>query len=273
MTDGPVPASPTGTPDIRARFDFAVELVREAGDHAKGFLRDRASLDVTSKGPQDLASAADLSTELLIRRRLDERFPGDGFLGEETGATDFRPGQGIWVVDPIDGTQPFVSGLPSWCVSIGFVQDDAIRFGAVYAPALGELFAGGVGIPATLNGAPVERHPGRSIREGITGFGYSPRVAARDFLPMFGRFIEAGGMYFRDGSGALMLCNVAAGRLLGYIEAHINSWDCVAALAIVRAAGLETNDFLANDGLRKGNWLTVGNAPVRAELEAIRTGG
>ncbi|MFT3974113.1 MAG: inositol monophosphatase [Amaricoccus sp.] len=258
--------------DIRSRYDFAVALVREAGEHAKDFLRDRAALEVKSKGPQDLASAADLSTELLIRSRLGERFPEDGFLGEETGATDFAPGQGIWVVDPIDGTQPFVSGLPSWCVSIGFVQDGEILFGAVYAPALGELFAGGVGIPATLNGAPVERHPGQSIREGITGFGYSPRISADQFLPMFSRFIERGGMYFRDGSGALMLCNVAAGRLLGYVEAHINSWDCVAALAIIRAAGLETNDFLANDGLRKGNWIVVGSPKVRAELEAVRTG-
>lgn len=262
----------TASADIRTRFDFAVELVREAGEHAKSFLLERATLEVTSKGPQDLASAADLGTELLIRGRLDERFPEDGFLGEETGATDFSPGQGVWVVDPIDGTQPFVSGLPSWCVSIGFVRDDTILFGAVYAPALGELFAGGEGFPATLNGVPVERHPGRSIREGITGFGYSPRVAPAEFLPMFGRFIERGGMYFRDGSGALMLCNVAAGRLLGYIEAHINSWDCVAALAVVRAAGLETSDFLANDGLRNGNWLVVGNGEVRAELEAVRTG-
>lgn len=263
----------TDSADIRSRFDFAVALVRDAGEHAKGFLKERATLEVKSKGPQDLASEADLSTELMIRARLDERFPEDGFLGEETGSTDFAPGQGIWVVDPIDGTQPFVSGLPSWCVSIGFVRDDEILFGAVYAPALGELFAGGAGFPATLNGAPVETHAGRSIREGITGFGYSPRVGAAEFLPMFGRFIERGGMYYRDGSGALMLCNVAAGRLLGYIEAHINSWDCVAALAIARAAGLETSDFMANGGLRNGNWLVVGCPEVCAELDAIRTGG
>jgi myo-inositol-1(or 4)-monophosphatase len=259
-------------PEIAARFDFALALVREAGEHAKGFLADRAALEVRSKGPQDLASAADLATELLIRGRIDARFPEDGFLGEETGATDFVEGQGIWVVDPIDGTQPYVSGLSSWCVSIGFVRDGAIIFGMVDAPARGEVFAGGVGIPATLNGAPVGRHPGRSIREGITGVGYSPRVGPAEFLPMFGRFIEAGGMYYRNGSGALMLCNVAAGRLVGYIEPHINSWDCVGALAVVHAAGLESNDFLAGDGLRQGNWLVAGGAEVRAELEAIRSG-
>jgi myo-inositol-1(or 4)-monophosphatase len=145
-------------------------------------------------------------------------------------------------------------------------------FGMVYAPARDETFAGGAGFPATLNGLPVERHPGRSIRDGITGVGYSPRVSPGAFLPMFGRFIERGGMFYRNGSGALMLCDVAAGRLLGYIEPHINSWDCVGALAVVHAAGLESNDFLANDGLRNGNWLVAGSAPVREELEAVRTG-
>lgn len=262
----------TPDPDLAARFDFALALVREAGDHAAGFLADRTALEVKSKGPQDLASAADLSTELLIRSRLDARFPDDAFLGEETGSTDFAPGQGIWVVDPIDGTQPYVSGLASWCVSIAFVRDGAIRFGTVFAPARDELFAGGIGFPATLNGAPLGRHPGRSIRDGITAVGYSPRVAPEDFLPLFARFIERGGMFYRNGSGALMLCDVAAGRLLGYIEPHINSWDCLGALAVVHAAGLESSDFLAGDGLNRGNWLTVGSASVRAELEAIRTG-
>lgn len=72
--------------------------------------------------------------------------------------------------------------------------------------------------------------------------------------------------------GRLTLCCVAAGQLLGYIEWHINAWDCLGALAAAYAAGLESNDFLAGDGLRKGNWLVVGNAAIRAEPEAIRKG-
>ena len=142
------------------------------------------------------------------------------------------------MVDPIDGTQPYVSGLSNWCVSLGFVRDGTIAFGMVYAPARGELFAGGIGFSATLT-ALVERHPGRLIREGITGFGHSPRVTPEEFLPMFGRFIERGGMFYCDGSGALTLCYVAAGQLLGYIERHIKAWDCLGALAAAYAAGLE----------------------------------
>ncbi|OBZ95091.1 hypothetical protein ADU59_13995 [Pararhizobium polonicum] len=259
----------TDTSSLKARYDFATALIRDAGDLAHGYFKNRDSLTIKSKGLQDMASEADLNTEILIRDRLAISFPQDAFLGEETGLSAFAPEQGIWVVDPIDGTQPFVSGMSSWCVSIAFVQNNVLRFGMVYAPERGELFAGGEDFPATLNGKPVSRHPGKTIKDGIVGVGYSPRVTPDEFLPIFERFLKNGGMFYRDGSGALTLCYVACGRLLGYIEPHINSWDCLGAIAVIRAAGLKTNDFLANDGLNKGNRVLAGNETVYAELEKI----
>ena len=258
--------------DIAARYAFALALIRDAGDLAHGYFKNRDALTVKNKGPQDLASEADLNTELLVRGRLAESFPGDAFLGEETGISDFAPGQGIWVVDPIDGTQPFISGLSAWCVSIAFVQGNDLKFGMVYAPARNELLAGGKGLPATLNGEPVGRHAAQSVRGGICAVGYSPRVGPKDFLPMFTRFLEAGGTFQREGTGALALCYVAAGRLIGYFEPHINSWDCLGAMAVIHAAGLKTNDFLSGDGLNKGNYLIAGNDAVFAELEGLRAG-
>lgn len=248
------------------RFAFAIDLIREAGALAQSYFRNLSALTIKSKGLQDMASEADLNTELLIKNRLAAAFPQDAFLGEETGVTDFAPGQGIWVVDPIDGTQPFISGMSSWCVSIAFVRDGAVQFGMVYAPEREELFAGGRGIPATLNGEPVKRHPGKSLREGITGTGYSPRVTPEAFLRPFEALIREGGMFFRDGSGALNLSYVASGRLLGYFEPHINSWDCLGAIAVIEAAGLKVNDFLADDGLTKGNRIVAGVPEVYEDL-------
>jgi myo-inositol-1(or 4)-monophosphatase len=118
----------------------------------------------------------------------------------------------------------------------------------------------------------VERHPGSSVRDGIVGVGYSPRVSPAEFLPVFERLLEAGGMFYREGSGALTLCYVASGRLVGYVEPHINSWDCLGAIAVIRAAGLLTNDFLADDGLRRGNKVIAGNPGVYAALDAIFAG-
>jgi myo-inositol-1(or 4)-monophosphatase len=257
------------TSSLQDRYEFALQLIRDAGDLAHGYFKNRDALTIKSKGLQDMASEADLNTELLIRDRLSAGFPEDAFLGEETGISAFAADQGIWVVDPIDGTQPFVSGMSSWCVSIAFVRSNELQFGMVYAPERNELFAGGVDFPATLNSKPVLRHPGKTIKDGIVGVGYSPRVTPDEFLPMFARFLKNGGMFYRDGSGALTLCYVACGRLLGYIEPHINSWDCLGAIAVIRAAGLKTNNFLANDGLNKGNRVLAGNETVYAELEKI----
>lgn len=257
------------TSPLQPRYDFALALIRDAGQLALGYFKNRDQLTIKSKGLQDMASEADLNTEVLIRDRLKASFPEDAFLGEETGISSFAPGQGIWVVDPIDGTQPFVSGLPSWCVSIAFVKDDVLQFGMVYAPVLDELYAGGIGFPATVNGRPVASHPGTTIRDGLVAVGYSTRVGADVFLPLLDRFLHAGGMFYRDGSGALMLCYVATGRLIGYVEPHINSWDCLGAIAVLNAAGLQTSDFLANDGLNKGNHIIAGKPSVYAELEKL----
>lgn len=262
----------TDTSGLADRYAFAQELIREAGQVAMGYFQNRGGLTITAKGAQDMASEADLETELHIRRRLETVFPGDAFLGEETGTSEIAPGQGVWVVDPIDGTQPFISGMSSWCVSIAFVRDGAVRFGLVYAPARDELFAGGEGFPATLNGTPIPPHPARSIRDGITAVGYSTRIPPETILALLDRFLKAGGMYYRDGSGALALAYVAAGRLVGYIEPHINSWDCLGAIGVIHAAGLRTNDFLAGDGLHRGNLLIAGGDQVYAELEAINAG-
>src|SRR5260370_41057247 len=86
-----------------------------------------------------MASEADLTTELLIRDRINARFPQDAFLGEETGRTEFSSGQGLWVVDPIDGTQPFISGLSGWGLSIAFVLDGKLGMGLVYRPVRAAL--------------------------------------------------------------------------------------------------------------------------------------
>ena len=255
--------------DLTSRYDLCHALIQEAGAVAQGYFNNLSALTIKSKGLQDMVSEADLNTELLIKKRIFEAFPQDAFLGEETGVTAFEPGQGIWVVDPIDGTQPFLSGMSNWCVSIAFVCEGVLQFGLVYAPVRDELFSGGKGIPATLNGQPVKRHPGKSLRDGITGMGYSTRLKPEAFLRPFEALLREGGMFYRDGSGAIDLCYVASGRLIGYFEPHINSWDCLGAIAVVEAAGLRVNGFLANDGLTKGNPIVAGVPEVYDDLLRI----
>lgn len=259
-------------PAIDARFAFVQALVAEAGELANGYFQRLGTLTIKTKGVQDLASEADVETERLIRARIADAFPEDAFLGEETGMSALAPGQGIWVVDPIDGTQPFLSGMSNWCVSIAYLRAGVIEIGAVYAPARSELFLARHGTPSTLNGRALTLHPGAALDQGVVSIGYSTRTGPDAVLPMLERLLRQGGMYHRDGSGALGLCYVGCGRLLGYVESHINSWDCLAAIAVIEGAGGKVNDFLAGDGLTHGNPVIAGTPAVYAALEALLTG-
>lgn len=256
-------------PPLPSRYDFALALIEEAAQLALEYSARLGTLAVHSKGVQDMATEADLAVEQLIRGRIEEQFPEDAFLGEETGHTQLDRARGVWVVDPIDGTQPFISGLLSWCISIAYVLDGDVAFGLVNSPATGELFTGGTWFAAQLNGAPIAPHPGSNLTDGLTYLGASPRVGPEQVVPVLDRLLRAGGMFVRGGSGALGLCDVACGRLLGYVEAHINSWDCLGAVAVLRASGCRVNDYLAGDALLAGNRIVAGPPAVYDQLAAL----
>lgn len=255
---------------MEARYAFVQELARDAGELAYDFYKRRSELAIESKGLQDVVSIADKKVEELIRARLESRFPEDGFLGEETGTSVAgRQGQAIWVVDPIDGTSCFLGGMPTWCVSIALVRDGVIEIGVIYDPNVDELYAARRGGGTYLNGVPQPVPPAQSLKDGLFGTGFSHRSRPREIVPFIEALLEGGGMYMRNGSGALMLAYVAVGRLVGYFEPHINSWDCLAGLLLVREAGGWTCDFLADEGLTRGNLCAAAAPAVAEEVKAM----
>jgi myo-inositol-1(or 4)-monophosphatase len=257
------------TPEVAERLAFGRELILDAGRLALDYFQRLATLSIRSKGQQDMVSEADVAVEELIKERLARQFPDDAFLGEETGHADFPGSTGVWVVDPIDGTQPFLSGLRTWCVSIAYIRADQVLFGLVNNPAAGELFIGGADIPSTRNDTPIGVHPGTALTDGLTFLGCSSRITADQIVPVLDRLIRAGGMYVRNGSGALGLCDVACGRLLGYVEPHINSWDCLGAVGVLEGAGARVSAFLSADSLLGGNHIVAATPAVYDALVAV----
>lgn len=255
------------TYDIEARLAAAVEIASDAGKSALEFFNNPDKLMIEEKGLQDMVSQVDRETEVYIKDAIAAQFPGDGLLGEEYGLVAGAEGNEIiWIIDPIDGTACFVAGIPNWCVSIGIVVNGKVAAGAIYDPCADEMFAGQVGANATLNGRAISVSDTKSIKDGMLGFGYSHRLDSAPITDFLKPYLEAGGMFYRNGSGALMLAYVACGRIIGYYEAHINSWDCAAGIAIIQAAGGWTNDFLAGEGLLKGNPILGGGPGIEAEL-------
>ena len=259
---------------IDERFEFACDIARRAGALALDYFRDLSSLTIRSKGVQDMASEADVNTENLIRDAVAERFPDDAFLGEESSAEfELAPGKGTWIVDPIDGTQPFINGIRSWCISIAYVEGNTICVGVVYDPTADELYAAQLGKGATINGRSIRAASASSLRDGMVCVGYSNRVPPEATLGPLTRLMHAHGMYHRNGSGALSLAYVGAGRLIGYFEPHMNSWDFAAGALIVREAGGKTNDCLPTPQAMIDGGMMIAAAPgVFDELNDVISG-
>ncbi|WP_145107323.1 inositol monophosphatase family protein [Cereibacter sediminicola] len=221
------------TDPVEDRLALACEVAAEAGRLALDFFARRESLAVEAKAsPQDIVSRADREVETLIRRRISDRFPEDGFLGEEHGAQAGTSGF-TWVIDPIDGTAPFLAGLPHWCVVLALQQDSRTVAGVVEHPLARETFTARRGGGAFLNGERLHARADLRIGNCNVALGASHRTSPDLAAALVRELMRRGGMFYRNGSGAIMLASVAAGRLGGYYEPHMNPWDCLAAMLMV----------------------------------------
>ena len=240
------------------------ELIRQLGAQAQA-LRD-TGLQIDKKARQDFVSQADLFVEKEIKDWLKIYCPQDGFLGEESGLESGE--QGTWVLDPIDGTTNYIQGMDYWCISLAYVLHNTLELGVIYAPDRNEFFFARRGKGAFLNDQRLTlREP--DPETVVIGMGRSSRAPAENYTRALTRVINAGMEYRRFGAGALMLAHVATGQVHAYYEEHMNSWDALAGMLLIVEAGGASNDFLADDGLLRGNLVLAGCVDVQARLSAL----
>lgn len=252
------------------RFALAKSIAEEAGALALNYFNSRETLVIeTKRDLHDVVSIADRNVETLIRERVAAAHGDDGFLGEEFGHNQGGSGY-TWVVDPIDGTAPFVNGMPTWCVSIAVLYDGAVVIGVVHVPCAGELYAAADGKGASLNGKLLVLDASRNIQNALTGIGCNTHVSPDRVGEIVASLLAIGGNFIRNGSGALMLAYVAAGRLVGYYEPYMHAWDCLAGYCLLKEAGGSHLPFpTQGEGLQKGAPVLASNPTAFQELLAI----
>jgi myo-inositol-1(or 4)-monophosphatase len=261
----------SGTAEVR---ELAERLARAAG----AVQRERYETDFrigTKSAAIDLVTDVDHACEALIVETLRRERPGDAVLAEEGGGRGPADAAWRWVIDPLDGTMNYAHGYPRFCVSIGVERAGAAEVGVVYDPLLDELFAAVRGAGATLNGRPIRVSEETSISRALlaTGFAYDVHRSHDDNVANFARFVKVARGLRRDGSAALDLCYVAAGRFDGYWELKLHPWDVAAGGLIVREAGGRTSDFTGSDtGGRDGREMLASNGPLHAAMLAVLRG-
>jgi myo-inositol-1(or 4)-monophosphatase len=243
------------------RHMFAIDLAVKAGQLALSMQHTLAPAE--AKTAIDFCTEADRAVERFVQDEVRRRYGGDGIIGEEYGG---EPADSLWVVDPIDGTAGYIHGTPRWCVSLAYLQAGEIELGVIYAPVEGRLFAARRGQGAFLNGRPVQVSRLRHGAAPVVEVGWSERRPLSAYCDLLHRLTDAQMEFRRHGSGALGLADVAAGRNDAYLELHINAWDALAGILLVREAGGWANDFLAENGLTQGNFLLAATPELRERL-------
>ncbi len=228
-------------PDI---LDVALDCAHAAGTILATTF-EAADFSVATKSCEvDLVTTADRAADTEIVTRLRSAFPEHAILAEESGATAGSCGL-RWLVDPLDGTTNFAHGFPHFSVSIGLFDGDRGILGVVFDPLRGEMFCACEGRGAWLRR---EGHSDRTLRVTTvdrldrallaTGFAYTRTDPnQRSNLSEFSTMIPQVRGLRRAGSAALDLAYVAAGRLDGYWEYHLQPWDMGAGSVLVQQAG------------------------------------
>lgn len=247
---------------------LASDVAREAGELALRRRTEGVAIAATKSALADIVTEADREVEELIRRRLAEARPDDGFLGEESGAQR-GSGDVTWVVDPIDGTVNYAYGIPAYAVSIAAVAGEPVPgkwealAGAVFNPASGELFRAARGEGAWLGEQRlvVNAEPSPAGALIATGFGYRAETHAGD-LDRLARVMPIARDVRRIGAASLDFAFVAAGRFDAYFERGLAPWDHAAGALLVTEAGGLVDGRPADE---HGRALFVAAAPILCE--------
>ena len=241
------------THDDLADLALARELALTAGAVHLRYAGALGEGDVQWKSRRDPVTKADLEAEQCILDGLRAARPHDSILAEESGARDGEPSgvgpAGIWIVDPLDGTVNFQYGIPMSAVSIAKRVGNQLRVGVVYLPELGELYCARAEGGAELNGKALRVREPVELEDAVlgTGFAYRRDEYGDDNVDHAAHFVRRARDLRRMGSAAADLAFVAAGRLDGFWEIHLNAWDLAAGALLVREAGGVVTDVGGGD--------------------------
>jgi len=220
----------------RPAVNVAVRAARAAGQIILRYMNRLDSLEVIEKQRHDYVSEVDRLAEAEIIRELKRAYPRDAVLAEESGASG--AGRNVWVIDPLDGTHNYLRGFPHFSVSIGLLEGGEPTLGVVYDPLRDEMFLAEKDRGAYLNGKRIHVSPTATIAESLIATGFPSRKRhGNPNVHFYHEVTLRSHGVRRAGSAALDLAYTACGRLDGYWEFKLNSWDTAAGVLLVREGG------------------------------------
>jgi len=248
-------------------LNTAVKAARKAGSIITRSSYDLDKLTIRRKQQNDFVSEVDHAAEEAVISVLKEAYPDHGFLGEESGYHD-KDAEFLWVIDPLDGTTNFLHGNPQYCVSIALLHKGALNQAVVFDPNRNELFTASKGAGAFLNDRRIRVSKTDKIEDALLGTGFPFREVDRldEYMKMLENAMKTCSGVRRPGAAALDLAWVACGRLDGFWEMGLSSWDMAAGALLIREAGGLVGDFAGEDKYLDSGRIVAANSKLFAAL-------
>ena len=250
-------------------LDFATDAAWQAGQSTLAHFQTGAAVEWKHDGSP--VTVADREAERLIRKLIAKRFPHHAVLGEEMGGPDEpdRDSSHRWIIDPIDGTQSFIQGVPLYGVLMGLSISGEMVAGVAHFPALGEMVAAARGMGCRWNGRVSRVSNVTRLREALVCFGDAgelERKGKRRFWDLLKRRTRIQ----RGWGDCYGHCLVATGRAELMLDPIVSLWDCAALQPILEEAGGTFTDWDGNATAHAGNAISTNGKLFEPVMELMK---
>ena len=252
--------------ELKELTEQAADIAKLGGDSTLNLFKK--GVKVESKSDNSPVTEADRLAEELIRIEIQKRFPGHGIIGEEFGA-ESENNDIIWVIDPIDGTQSFVHGVPFYTTLIGILINGKPEIGIIYAPALDELLYASTGNGCFLNGEKVQVRKCENLSESTLLTTDITNISTYKFDRPFQELLKHVSIHrtWGDAYGHLM---VATGRADIMFDPVLKIWDAAPLLTVITEAGGAFTDTAGNETIETGNAISTNRSLKNSVLDFFK---
>lgn len=252
--------------DVSGQLEAGLAAVLAAGPIALEYFRK--PMDVMNKMPgrfYDPVTEADRRIEMLIREHLAARYPGMPIVGEEFGASG--AGDSYWIIDPIDGTRSFISGVPTWGILLGLVVDGKALAGIMHQPFTDETYLAGPGRSACYSRGgretPLAARGDAALGDAVLYSTHPLMLEAAGLTSQF-KALTARCRLQRWGGDCYAFALVAQGCIDLMVDAMLQPYDIVPLIPIIEGAGGVVTDLTGRSPLSGGTVIAAANAALHA---------
>ena len=243
-----------------------ISAVKKAGKYVEKYFNKKHK--VKSKSRNDIVTQTDINSEKIIISEIKKKYPDHQILSEEVGRIGGKNDY-LWIIDPVDATINFASGIPLYSVSIGLLHKGEIEYAVVYAPSLNEMFYAQKNKGAFLNNKKIKASKEKKLKSTIINIGtsahYSKKQIKNNFQIANKIMPEIRGLRAFE-SGALTSCYIACGRLDGKVSIKTDPFGNAASTLIIEEAGGKVTDFSGNNWSEKMKTMICSNKLIHNQL-------